>query len=494
MIINKFNIISEGYCYAKTFVITDNFNYDLTSIDPKLEIERFLDAINLANKDLENQEAPYFTIQRLILNDTLLKNTVINKIEDLKLSAEAAIKKTILEFKNNLLNSTSRYLQERIYDLEDMSQRLINILTKNHYSFPKEDFILVVDELLPSILLENASHIKGIITKVAGFMSHGAILARNLEIPYITTNINIPNNTYIIMDTRYKHLILEPKEEDIIKLKNKECNNILSFSHNGYGLYANIFDNEELDKVNKYQFDGVGLYRTEFIFMHNNRPLTTQEQQKIYTSAVKTLGPKDICFRTFDIGDDKQIPYFKTYKKGFLNYVNNRDMFEDQIKALISSNLYGKMKIMFPMIENKEEFNFLKSWVLFIKKELNNTTPLKIGMMLETKEALLHIEDFKDADFFSIGTNDLSVQLYNINREKAKDIPLKLIIDLQKRLAHVVKFCEENNIELSMCGELAGIPKATQLFLKIGIKNFSVSPSSFKNLNQSLYNYLKDKE
>ncbi len=491
MIINDIKIISEGYCFAKTYKLPDFINYKISCSDPNLEITRFNQAVLKANQDLEKETSSYFVIQKMILNDNLLKTTVTDLIINKKISAEASLIQAIKNFKSEMLKSQSTYLQERVYDLEDMCQRLLHILVDTKIKLPTTDFILVVDELLPSILLQHLNNIKGIITKKAGYLSHGAILARTLEIPFITTNMTIPNDTNVIIDTRLKHLIINPSNKEINELKVTNNENVILRPHEGFQLLANVFGNEEIEKVKKYGFDGIGLYRTEFVFMHNNRPLTYEEQLNIYTDAVTKLGPLSFCFRTFDIGDDKQIPYIKTHKKGFLNYVNNKEMFEEQIKAFINSNLYGKMKIMFPMIETKEEFNYLKSWVLRIKKELNNDVPLKIGMMLETKSALENIYDFNEADFFSIGTNDLTMQLYHLNREKAKKIPAKYILDLKNKLIDVINYCNKTNKELSMCGELAAIPEATKSFLQIGLKNFSVSPSAYKDLNESVCKYLE---
>lgn len=487
-------VISPGYAYGITFKVSDYTKYDIIAKDKNVELARFTDALKEASINLDGQDNPYFLIQKLILNDPLLKDGVNKLILEENLTAEAALNKTIKKYEDQILNSNSTYLQERVYDLKDMSQRLINILVDKKYTFPNKPFILVCDELLPSILLEHVNNIQGIISKKAGYMSHGAILARTLEIPFVTSSLEIPSNIPLVIDTRLNKIFLNPTKEQInnIKKLKKQEMSVDIIPHEGMLLLANIYGNEEIRKVKKYGFDGIGLYRTEFVFMHNNRPLTYNEQLNIYTEAVKTLGEKTFCFRTFDIGDDKQIPYLQAHKKGFLNYINNKEMFEDQIKAFINANLYGKMKIMFPMIETKEEFNYLKSWVLNIKKELNNDNSIKIGMMLETKMALEHIYDFTESDFFSIGTNDLSMQLYHLDREKVKKIPSKYIIDLQKKLKDVVNFCNKTGKELSMCGELAALPEATKLFLEIGIKNFSVSPSAFKDLNETISKYLKN--
>lgn len=484
-------VISEGYAYGKTFLNEDVCQKSGNFENEERELEKIEAAFAKALADLNQKEdlEAYFSIQKMMLLDPVLLTDIKKIINTKKVCAVEGTKQAIDSYKKNLLESTSTYLQERVYDLEDLKRRLVGILTNNNNRVPKEHFILVTDELMPTFLLENKNLIIGIIAKKAGYLSHGAILARSFEIPFVTTTkLEFRNQEEVVIDTRRKMVVKEPSGtliKEICELQ-AERNNFKVVDHPGMLLLANVFGNEEIAKVKKYGCDGIGLYRTEFMFMHENRALSLEEQKNIYTEAVKMLEDRSICFRTFDVGDDKQISYIKTHKKGFLNYVNNPELFTTQIKALIMSNLNGKMKIMFPMVETKEEFNYLKNWVLKIKRELQDTRPLMIGMMLETKQALLHIEEFVEADFFSVGTNDLTMELYQIRRDEIKNGVLDYLADLLAKLREVVLFCEKTNKCLSVCGELAAIPKANKEMIKIGIKNFSVSCSAFYDLNKSV--------
>ena len=197
---------------------------------------------------------------------------------------------------------------------------------------------------------------------------------------------------------------------------------------------------------------------------------------------------RPITFRTFDIGDDKQLPYLKADKKGIRNYKNYPDLFKDQVKALIRANRYQNMRIMFPMIESEEEFRYLKDLVVKYKNELGNKSYLKIGMMLETKEALNNLSSFIDVDFISLGTNDLTHELYNIDRSEVSNY-LVYIDNLIEELKRVVNHCKTYNIDLSICGELAGIPEVTNKLLEIGIRNFSVSAPLSKGIEASIVKY-----
>jgi phosphotransferase system enzyme I (PtsI) len=222
--------------------------------------------------------------------------------------------------------------------------------------------------------------------------------------------------------------------------------------------------------------------------MNKNRPLTEDEQYDIYNDAVLEMKQRPITFRTFDIGDDKQLPYLKANKKGVRNYRNYPELFKDQVRALVRANRYQNLRIMFPMIETSDEFTYLKDLVVKYKNELGSNAYLKIGMMLETKEALNHLDDFKDVDFISLGTNDLTHELYNIDRNEVSNYNVyidSLIVELKK----VVEHCKRYNIELSICGEIAGVPEVTSRLLDIGIQNFSVSPALSKAIEKSIVSY-----
>ena len=313
-------------------------------------------------------------------------------------------------------------------------------------------------------------------------------MARSFDIPYVVCDIECSENDTIIIDTRLKKVILDPtpaiKEAYSDAILNYQSFMKKAIPHDGYQFLANVGSNRELKRVNDYEFDGVGLYRSELIFMNQDRPYSFNEQYFIYKDAMDIIGNKKMIMRTFDIGDDKQISYLKASKKGIVNYKNNKEIFENQVGAMMKANTNDNLWLMFPMIENVEDFNYLKNWVLRIRKENNYLMP-KIGMMLETKEALNNINDFKDVDFISIGTNDLTRELYNIKREDNMFLNDEQFKDLLDKIKIVVDFCNKNNISLSICGELASIKECAIKFFEIGVKNLSISPSLIQILNTS---------
>ena len=227
--------------------------------------------------------------------------------------------------------------------------------------------------------------------------------------------------------------------------------------------------------------------------MNSDRPYTFLEQYQIYNEAVDALGEnRFICFRTFDVGDDKKISYLNTKKKGIDNYIRNPEIFETQISAIMKANKYKNVRLMFPMITSNSEFEYLRDWVLRVAKKNGYNIPL-IGMMLETKSALMNIESFVKADFISIGTNDLTKELYDINRDMSISEIDKYLSKLLIDIKSVVDFCNKMNICLSVCGELASIKDVAVKFYEIGIKNLSVSPSLIRTLNISYEEFKNNK-
>lgn len=493
MLNHKGTVLSEGLAIGRAHIVSYSVLEDkkaLGVLEEKNKLEEGIAASlqQIEDMKLKNEEnREYLEVQRLVIGDVVLKEKAITWIEQ-GCSAIGSLERVFEEYIDILKNSTSRYLKERSMDFEDIKTRIIqNILgtSKEVYS---GKFILVAELLHPSFLIQNKRNILGIITRQGGYSSHGAILCRQLNIPYMVASIEVKEADFLILDTRKQQVYVNPEQKKILKYK-KICTALSKESyhavlHPSYGFYANVSDNMELAKVLEYGFDGVGLYRTEFILMNQDAPYTCEEQYQIYKEAVEALMGKSICFRTFDIGDDKQLSYAKTYRKGVDNYLNNPKLFEDQIEALLKANLFGSMKIMFPMITTFEEFEILRDWVYRIQARMNDSSTIALGIMLETKEAFEHIEDFKTVDFISIGTNDLVLEIYDIGRDmQAKELQ-KYIKDLVLKLKRVVAFCEEHQIQLSICGELAAITTPLKKFMKIGVKNFSVAAPAIKVLNK----------
>lgn len=492
------SILSNGCALGKIKSVDDTSEYIKSNTTE--ELKRFYEARDITIKQLSelknNNEdmVDYLIIQEHMVLDPNLELRVNEHIMN-NYSAVEAIKKSMQKYKEGLLKSSSTYLQERVIDIDDVEYRIVNNLASISKEQVNHPYILNAQSIFPSYLIANKNNLIGVIVKKCGYTSHVAIMCRNYDIPLVISDEDFSDDEVVIIDTA-KNLIIKNPNADEINDYSKRISKDDHFSknavsHEGYLFLANVQSNEDLKRVIEYGFDGVGLYRTEIVFMNTNRPLTLEEQYNIYSEACEIMKDKSICFRTFDIGDDKKISYIRTHKKGIDNYKNNPQLFTNQVKAMLMANKYNNIKIMFPMVETNEEFLYLKDWVIKIANEFNFNIP-QIGMMLETKEALENIETFTSVDFISIGTNDLTSDLYKLDRDNAIEMIEEYKTDLIDKLKAVVKHCSANNISLSVCGELAAVFNIACLFYSIGIKNLSVAPSSIRTLNSIYMSYMNE--
>lgn len=488
-------VISNGIACGKCVRIRNSSKkYDTYSSNSDLEISLFVDAINNSLKELDDMEnnlsasdKEFVNVHKMLISDPMLKKDVENLIINDKLTASSAFSKVVDSYIEEFKAARTVYLLERVLDMEDIKRRVLFHLDKDCDEKYDGEFILVADELYPSYLMKYSKQIIGVIALKGGFTSHSAILCKSREIPYVLVDDLDDIDGLVMIDTRRDIIIKNPSDKQIKEYEESRYDkeNFTLKKIDGVSILCNASSNNDVLKAKKYNTDGIGLYRTEIIFMNLDKPMSFEEQRNIYKDAASLMRDKEITFRTFDIGDDKQLSYIKTFHKGIDNYKNNPEIFEEQIKAILSSNIYNNVKIMFPMIETEEEFLYLKNWVLRIKEEINDKSVIKIGMMLETKKAVHDIESFEGVDFMSLGTNDLTKELYNISREEQTNYSL-YIVDLLKVLKRIAKSCAKKNIELSICGELAGIKEVAVMLYKCGIRRFSVSASSIKNINDAL--------
>ncbi len=491
-------VLAEGYTIGSVKILKEEENVDSDlSIDD--EIIRFNNAIKLSleqiNKLKEKEENlnDYLSIQELMVKDPDMNKRVKSLIFS-EMSAEEAVSTVIEDYLSQIIESPSSYLRERASDMEDVLQRILFNLNNKDILGLDEHYILYVDKLYPSLIINLHEHVLGVIAKEGGYTSHSAILCRSWDIPYCICDCKIDTNDTVILDTRHEVVIVNPENLELNRyldqIQKRDFFDKKAVSHEGYLFLANVGNILELNNVVKYGFDGVGLFRTEIIFMNSDRPYTLEEQLDIYSKAIDICKEKPICFRTFDVGDDKKISYLQTSNKGIENYINNPKIFESQVLAIMMANKYDNVKIMFPMIESIDEFNYLKDWVLKLQQENNLKRP-QIGMMLETKKALESINDFINVDFISIGTNDLTKDLYKIDREKQGDTVDDYLEDLLEKIAKVVKHCDKNNITLSVCGEHASIKRVGLRLYGLGIKNLSICPSLIRTLNLTFTEFLQ---
>lgn len=419
----------------------------------------------------------------MVLEDNVLRNEVVGLIMNEHLNAAAAFTKVIDKYIVALKSATDQYLQERYLDFLDIKSRVLQNLNRTCISLSNlDECILLVEELFPSLLINISKNVKGIIAKKGGFTSHSAILCRMMGIPFVLADISddFKGNILINNDTIY----FNPSAEIVDEFLNEEKEEVVK-NLNGLKVYANVMNNHDIENICE-DFSGIGLYRTEFILSDPEYAFDYLKQVEVYEEALNKIKNRPITFRTFDLGGDKQVDYLPPLQKGIINYYSFPKLFENQIKALLiaSKNYPNQVKIMFPMIENFKQYQELKKYVVKMARELEIKVP-KIGMMLETQSALINLEEFKNVDFFSVGTNDLTSELFNVSRDE-----LILFDDLYDNLIEVLKkiiiFSKKNNIELSVCGELISKPEFARRVIKCGLKNVSISSYFINNIYKAV--------
>lgn len=421
----------------------------------------------------------------LLLSDPCLEKEIIAYLEENKCNIEYAFQTIIDKYINEIANAEDTYLKERSLDISDIKTRVLkNLHDIVDEDAIKEDTILFVDELYPSLLININTNIKGIVAKRGGFTSHSAILSRALNLCYVISDAVAETGEQVIIDTKTSSVIVDPDQFTITEYEYMDLNldidsGVGNVNKGPYTIMANISSNQEIPRVYSNYLDGIGLYRSEFLFIAKGRMLDLEEQQAIYEEVSSKLYPKPVVIRTFDMGEDKTLSYLDVHKKGAYNYFTHEDLFEIQVRAICRANKQENLRIMFPMIYEPGEYTTLKKTVLRIAKE--EKTEIPIGMMLETAWALSKITEFEDVDFISIGTNDLMCDLYKLNRMEAEEYEPH-IDDLISRLVPVVEFSEEKDIPLSICGEIAAKEDCFKKLVRIGMKTFSINIPNAKNV------------
>ena len=418
----------------------------------------------------------------MILEDSLLRKEVVELINNYHINASEAFSKVVDKYIAALKSSQDQYLQERYLDFLDIKSRVLQNINNSCISLSNlEECILLVDELFPSLLISISKNVKGIIAKKGGFTSHSAILCRMMGIPFVVCDIpedfsgNILINNGDVYLNPTKELLenhLETQEEIVRDLQDIK-------------VYANVINNDFIDEISS-EFSGIGLYRTEFILSDMEYAFDYEKQVSLYEEALSKMDGRTITFRTFDLGGDKQVDYLPQLQKGTINYYSYPKLFENQIKALLisSRNYPNQVKIMFPMIETKKQYQELKKQVVKIARDLGVKVP-KIGMMLETQSALINLEDFKNVDFISVGTNDLTSELFNVSRDEFILFD-ELYDNLINILKKVIAFAKVNKIELSVCGELISKSDFCSKVIASGLKNVSISPIFINNIYKAI--------
>lgn len=522
---------SDGIGIAKVYKISSPniviVKRPLDDGEEEKEVKKFRKAVADSIKELQDlkqvtletigaKNAEIFDAHILILEDETLVDQTVSLIEEQKYNASYAFDETSKNIVAIFATIDDEYMRERVQDIKDVSKRVLYHI--KGYKIPNlatlnEDVIIVANDLTPSETAQiNKKYVKGFVTNVGGRTSHSAIMARSMEIPAVTGTNKITTLAFdgdmMIVDGSQGNVILNPSKEEIeLYSRRLSCINaqkdelmaivnqssITSDNHQIY-LEANIGSVTDVDLAIKNGCEGIGLFRSEFLYMNSDTMPAEDIQFNAYKTVLEKLNGKTVIIRTLDIGGDKELSYLPMEKE--LNpFLGNRairlcldrqDIFRTQLRALLRASVYGDLAIMFPMIATIEEFNQAKRLLMAEKKELIKTgvkvsDNIKIGMMIEIPAAVLNADNFaKYSDFFSIGTNDL-IQ-YSMAADRGNEKVSYLYQPTNPSILRLIKMTIDSghkyNRQVGMCGEVAGDINALPLLIGMGLDCFSMSASS----------------
>ncbi|GAA0324581.1 phosphoenolpyruvate--protein phosphotransferase [Bacillus carboniphilus] len=491
------------------------------------ETERFVSAIqkstseleaikNKAHEELGADKAAIFEAHLLVVNDPEFIGPIKQKIETEKVNAEYAVHETASMFIEMFEQMDNEYMQERAADIRDVTKRIQAHLQGVELPTPSmiaEEVIIVAEDLTPSDTAQlNKQYVKGFTTDIGGRTSHSAIMARSMEIPAVVgtkeVSARVENGTMMIVDglngevyidptpeviEKYKkeHEAFEKQKQEWAKLVNEKT--VTACGHH-VELAANIGTPEDLKGVIANGAEGIGLYRTEFLYMGRDSLPTEEEQFEAYKAVLEGMEGKPVVVRTLDIGGDKELPYLDLPKElnPFLGYrairlcLEQQDIFRPQLRALLKASTYGNLKIMFPMIATIDEFRQAKAILEEEKKNLTAegidvSDSIELGIMVEIPSTAVLADQFaKEVDFFSIGTNDL-IQ-YTMAADRMNEQVSYLYQPYNPSILRLVKMvidaAHANGKWAGMCGEMAGDEKAIPILLGLGLDEFSMSATS----------------
>ena len=469
-------------------------------------------------------KAAIFDGHIMLLEDEDLKMEVEDKIKGENSPAAKALDEGINEYCEMISQLDDPYLRERAADLKDVGKRWIkNVLgmKMKDLSNLEKDTIVVTYDLTPSdtaqLDLENCI---GFITEVGGKTSHSAIMARSLELPAIVGVKDVLAEIFegqpLIMDGEKGDIIVEPIQDDVAtysakraqfladkeELKKLINEDAITLDGRVVEIYGNIGGPNDVDAVVTSGATGVGLYRTEFLFMNSDHMPTEDEQYQAYRIVAEKMKGKPVTIRTMDIGGDKELPYMNLPKEmnPFLGYrairisLEQQDMFKTQLRAILRASSYGQIKIMYPMITSVNEIRKANEILAECKEELDEIgkkydEKIKVGIMIETPStAIIAYKFAKEVDFFSIGTNDLTQYFLAVDRgnEMVSNLYSSFNPAVLEAIQKVIDAAHDRGIPVSMCGEFAGDKKATELLLGMGLDIFSMSASSVLQVKKKI--------
>ncbi|WP_285316502.1 phosphoenolpyruvate-protein phosphotransferase PtsI [Providencia rettgeri] len=534
-------LVSPGFAFGQALILKEDpivvSTKKIADDQVDKEIARFIEGrnksaeqLNLikekAEKNLGAVKAEIFEGHIMLLEDEELEQEIVTLIKGDKKTADAAAYSVIEDQAQALESLDDEYLKERAADVRDIGKRLL----KNILNIPivdlsaiSEEVILVAADLTPSETAQlNLDKVLGFITDLGGRTSHTSIMARSLELPAIVgtsdATSKIKNGDFIVLDGVNNTIHLNPSEAEIDKLKafrdeylqEKEelakLKDLPAITLDGHQVEvcANIGTVRDVAGAERNGAEGVGLYRTEFLFMDRDSLPTEEEQFQAYKAVAEAMGSQAVIVRTMDIGGDKDLPYMNLPKEEnpFLGWrairicLDRKEILHSQLRAILRASKFGKLRIMFPMVISVEEVRELKSELEILKAQLREEgkafdESIEVGVMVETPAAAVIARHLaKEVDFFSIGTNDLTQ--YTLAVDRGNELISHLYNPMSPAVLNLIKqVIDASHAEgkwTGMCGELAGDERATLLLLGMGLDEFSMSAISIPRIKKLIRN------
>ncbi|MBR7630734.1 phosphoenolpyruvate-protein phosphotransferase PtsI [Aeromonas popoffii] len=534
-------LASPGIAFGKALLLKEDeivINQGKISADQiDAEINRFLEARTksavqleaiktMAGRTFGEEKEAIFEGHIMLLEDEELEGDIRSFIKDNKATADKAVYEVIEQYAKMMADLDDPYLRERATDFRDIGTRLVkNVLgiAVVNLSTIDEEVILVAKDLTPSETAQiNLKYVLGFVTDIGGRTSHTSIMARSLELPAIvgTNDITerVKNGDMLVLDAINNQIIINPTAEQLTEAKQFQAQfqaekdelaklkDLPAITLDGHQVEvcANIGTVKDTEGAIRNGAEGVGLYRTEFLFMDRDALPTEDEQFKAYKEVAAAMPDQPIIVRTMDIGGDKELPYMNFPKEmnPFLGwravriFFDREDIMHAQLRAILRASAFGKLRIMFPMIISVEEFRSLKATVEKLKAELRTEgkafdESIEVGIMIETPAAAVMAHHLaKEVDFFSIGTNDLTQYTLAVDRgnEMISAMYNPLSPSVLTLIKMVIDASHDNGKWTGMCGELAGDERATLLLLGMGLDEFSMSSISVPRIKKLIRN------
>ncbi|MEJ7541179.1 phosphoenolpyruvate--protein phosphotransferase [Staphylococcus intermedius] len=520
---------SDGVAIAKAYLLVEpdlSFSNEKTD-NPEAEVQKFNEALNNskieltkirnhAEEQLGADKAAIFDAHLLVLDDPELIQPIEEKIKNESASAPQALTEVTQGFITIFESMDNEYMKERAADIRDVSKRVLAHILGVELPNPSiidESVIIVAHDLTPSDTAQlNKQYVQGFVTNIGGRTSHSAIMSRSLEIPAVVGTKSISESVQqgdmVIVDGLTGDVIVNPSDDEIKAYQHKresffadrealkQLRDEPSKTLDGHEveLAANIGTPNDLEGVHNNGAEGIGLYRTEFLYMGRDNMPTEDEQFEAYKKVLESMEGKRVVVRTLDIGGDKELPYLNLPEEmnPFLGYrairlcLDQPEIFRPQLRALLRASAYGKLNIMFPMVATIQEFRDAKALLLEEKENLKQegvevSDDIELGIMVEIPATAALADVFaKEVDFFSIGTNDLIQYTMAADRmsERVSYLYQPYNPSILRLIKQVIDASHQEGKWTGMCGEMAGDETAIPLLIGLGLDEFSMSATS----------------